>query len=96
MRKMAATDRGAFMRRLNEDLKRDPALRQRVETRLNEIRFELGHTVDWPDGLRVIRVMIHKRQIVLFIDWQGRRHELRLGPRVHTLRRLSKKERSGT
>ncbi|MBI4635081.1 MAG: XRE family transcriptional regulator [Candidatus Rokubacteria bacterium] len=39
-RKVSATDRGAFMRRLDEDLKRDPALHQRVETMLNEIRLE--------------------------------------------------------
>lgn len=43
---------------------------------------ESGHTAQWKDGLKVTRVMTHRKQIVLYLHWQGRHTTLRLGPRT--------------
>lgn len=47
-----------------------------------------GHTVEWTDGLKVSRAMTIKGQMILLIDWQGKRNEVRLGKRVHEIRRI--------
>lgn len=48
----------------------------------------LSHTVEWKDGLKVVRVMTFDKQIVLWVKWAGKTREVRLGPRVSEIRRL--------
>lgn len=52
-----------------------------------------GHTVKWRDGLKVVRVCSGLRgQIVLWLTWQGVRHEVRLGQRVSEIWRRGKED----
>lgn len=52
------------------------------------------HSTRWRDGLEVTRVVQHKRQIVLYIHWQGRMTTLRLGPRTAEIERTQVNARS--
>lgn len=46
-----------------------------------------AHTVEWGDGLKVIRVLVARKQVVLWVWWQGVRREVRLGKQVSEIRR---------
>lgn len=62
----------------------------KIKTTVDRSIILMDHTVEWLDGLKVTRVMVHERekQIVLWVTWQGVKREIRLGKRVGEMRRI--------
>ena len=43
--------------------------------------MEQTHTVEWTDGLKVVRITEVGKQIVLEITWRGKARQFCIGPR---------------